>query len=358
MDLPSAREIELETLLRQRDTQIAELTDEISHLRQYLSTQPAPSTAEPISLPPALVSLLLPHINDRSSDATPSSGTLAAALTHRAKVLQEENDELYELLKSGETGRLKEDVRVLRRLVERLEGALKESHQVIASLSEELGKSHEEIVAQGRQAHTAKAHPHSQSPAPRNAYQMPPHIQTSTNGSSKPLPTGPRAHKKQRLSEPQVSPVTPNAPLAPPSKGYSQSSSGPLSDARDPRDARASASVDRKPPIVDEDQRTRPRSPEQMRDRGRDRGRERDARDKDRDRERDKGQGRDRLRDRDRGRDRDMRDRDRDRDRDRPARRNGGGPGGGGGGGGRRNRGGTNASQNATDRSLAQRMGL
>lgn len=70
------------------------------------------------------MSFLLPHINDRS-DATPSSGTITTALTHRAKVLQEENDELYELLKSGETGRLKEDVRALRRLVERLEGALK-----------------------------------------------------------------------------------------------------------------------------------------------------------------------------------------------------------------------------------------
>ncbi|OCH92915.1 hypothetical protein OBBRIDRAFT_885903 [Obba rivulosa] len=358
MDLPSAREIELETLLRQRDAQIAELTDEVSHLRQYLSTQPTPATTEPISLPPALVSLLLPHINDHTSDATQSSGTLTVALTHRAKVLQEENDELYELLKSGETGRLKEDVRVLRRLVERLEGALKESHQVIASLSAELDKSHEAIMAQGRQVNAAKGNAHSQSPAPRNAYQAPPHMQSSTNGSGKPLPTGPRAQKKQRLSEPQTSPVTPTAPsLPPPVKVAPHADVRDSRDSRDIRDSRASASVDRKPMAVDEDQRTRPRSPERERDR--DRGRDRDSRVGERHREHEREKGRDRVRDRDRDRDHDMRDRDRDRDRDRPSRRSGGpGGGGGNGGGGRRNRGGNGASHNSMDRSLAQRMGL
>ena len=72
------------------------------------------------------MSLLLPHIIERS-DATPTSpsSTATAALTQRVKVLQEENDELYELLKTGETGRLKEDVRSLRRVVQKLEGALK-----------------------------------------------------------------------------------------------------------------------------------------------------------------------------------------------------------------------------------------
>jgi len=47
------------------------------------------------------------------------------ALKQRARILQEENDELYELLKSGETGKLKEEVRGLRRVVVRLEGALR-----------------------------------------------------------------------------------------------------------------------------------------------------------------------------------------------------------------------------------------
>jgi hypothetical protein len=41
------------------------------------------------------------------------------------KLLQEENDELYELLKSGEVGGLKEEVSGLRRVVDRLEKALK-----------------------------------------------------------------------------------------------------------------------------------------------------------------------------------------------------------------------------------------
>lgn len=40
-------------------------------------------------------------------------------------MLQEENDELYELLKVGETGKLKEDARALRRVVQKLEGALR-----------------------------------------------------------------------------------------------------------------------------------------------------------------------------------------------------------------------------------------
>ncbi|KAI0682861.1 hypothetical protein BC835DRAFT_1423907 [Cytidiella melzeri] len=135
MELPTSREIELETLLRQRDAQVAELTDEVAHLRQYLPTQPAPTVSDPISLPPPLVSLLLPLINSRSSTAVASSDTVTAALTQRVKVLQEENDELYEILKSGETGRLKEDVRSLRRVSQKLEGALREAHQVIESLS-------------------------------------------------------------------------------------------------------------------------------------------------------------------------------------------------------------------------------
>jgi hypothetical protein len=50
---------------------------------------------------------------------------VTAALTQRARSLQEENDELYDLLKQGETGKLKEEVQGLRRLVEKLEGALR-----------------------------------------------------------------------------------------------------------------------------------------------------------------------------------------------------------------------------------------
>lgn len=49
---------------------------------------------------------------------------MTIALTQRAKQLQEENDELYDLLKHGETGRLKEEVRALRQVVRKMERAL------------------------------------------------------------------------------------------------------------------------------------------------------------------------------------------------------------------------------------------
>ena len=71
------------------------------------------------------MSRLLPLVNSRASTATSASDTVAAALTQRVKILQEENDELYELLKFGETGRLKEDVRSLRRASQKLETALR-----------------------------------------------------------------------------------------------------------------------------------------------------------------------------------------------------------------------------------------
>jgi WTAP/Mum2p family len=148
MDLPSSRELDLEALLRKKDSQLAELTvgplvqhcfscllnsplgkcqDEVNTLRQYLSTQPNASLTEPLSLPPALISLLLTHIDAASAESgvRSSSSTVNTALAQRAKLLQEENDELYELLKSSETGKLKEEVRGLRRAVNRLETALR-----------------------------------------------------------------------------------------------------------------------------------------------------------------------------------------------------------------------------------------
>ena len=105
----------------------------MTHLRQYLASQPTPTVTDPISLPPPLVSLLLPHINDRTTATSSSSqsSTVVQALTQRVKILQEENDELYELLKTGETGRLKEDVRSLKRVVQKLEGALRGSSGAI-----------------------------------------------------------------------------------------------------------------------------------------------------------------------------------------------------------------------------------
>lgn len=96
--------------------------------------------------------LLLPHIKNASKPAE-SSSTVITALTQKVKLLQEENDELYQILRVKETGKLKEEVRSLRKVVQSLEGSLRgalfvlcggnsllthffpESHQVIDSLS-------------------------------------------------------------------------------------------------------------------------------------------------------------------------------------------------------------------------------
>lgn len=73
--------------------------------------------------------MLLSHVNKAASSGPltgpSSSSTVSAALTQRVRLLQEENDELYDLLKHGETGKLKEEVRGLRRVVDRLESALR-----------------------------------------------------------------------------------------------------------------------------------------------------------------------------------------------------------------------------------------
>jgi len=68
----------------------------------------------------------MPHIESQANHTTSSvSATVAGGLNQRMRQLQEENDELYNLLKSTETGKLKDEVRSLRRAVSKLEGALK-----------------------------------------------------------------------------------------------------------------------------------------------------------------------------------------------------------------------------------------
>ncbi|KAF9569323.1 hypothetical protein CPC08DRAFT_701826 [Agrocybe pediades] len=221
MELPSARELELETLLREKDAQLAERTDEIVFLRQYLAKQPGPSTTEPVTLPPAFVSVLLPHISNaasRSSSATStsiagvsgSSSTVTAALTQRIKLLQDENEELYGLLKQSETGKLKDEVQSLRRLVSKLERALKESHQAMQTISQELEKSNETVANTSRLLEAAanhKCNAQSNSYSPKASYKTKsrPHDTIASteadNDSKSPLPTEPRAHKRPRLSE-------------------------------------------------------------------------------------------------------------------------------------------------------------
>jgi hypothetical protein len=78
------------------------------------------------------MAIMLPHlVNERSAvfgstfDSTGAHPGLLSALRQRVVMLQEENDELYDVLRRAETGRLDEEVRSLRRLVSKLERALK-----------------------------------------------------------------------------------------------------------------------------------------------------------------------------------------------------------------------------------------
>ncbi|PPQ83259.1 hypothetical protein CVT25_003998 [Psilocybe cyanescens] len=217
MDFPSTRELELEVLLREKDAQLAEVTDDNRALRQYLSKQPGPSTSDPVTLPPALFSVLLPHITSAAENTiASSSSTVTAALTQRTRLLQEENEELYNLLKQSETGKLKDEVRGLRRVVARLQGALKDSHQTISSLSTELDKAYETLDL----SQNARSIKKSKSPSrsPQNSYQAISHAEPTGNGThsaSRPPPTEPRAHKRPRLSESQPSSPPRLAPSLP-----------------------------------------------------------------------------------------------------------------------------------------------
>lgn len=219
MEVPTTREIELETLLRERDAQVTQLTDEVSHLRTFLNEQPAPSTTDPTNLPPGLTALILPHINSKHAPLSSGEGsgnslnTATAALLQRAKVLQEENDELYNLLKQGEVGKLKEEVRGLRRVVRRLEDALKESHGVINSLSSELEKAYESPLSVPPQRIPQSTPPQQQrmnGPAGGNTQRQNGNLsahQDSTPPSRSPAvdtrqlpPTAPRSQKKPRMA--------------------------------------------------------------------------------------------------------------------------------------------------------------
>ncbi|KAH6915332.1 hypothetical protein BKA70DRAFT_1420266 [Coprinopsis sp. MPI-PUGE-AT-0042] len=199
MALPSTRELELEALVRQRDAQIQELNDDITRLRRHLSTQQAPAPTDSVTLPPPILSVLRPHIRAAARESSPASSTVVNALIQRSRLLQEENDELYEILKVKETGKLKEEARGLRRVVHRLESGLRESHSVIAALTTELEKTNEALMATSKHIN---AHPHPEprheSRSPRNAYRE---TSSMNNGSARHPPTGPRAFKKQRLSD-------------------------------------------------------------------------------------------------------------------------------------------------------------
>jgi len=363
MEPPTQREIELENLLREREKQVAELTDEVYQLRKYLANQSSPSRSESVSLPPPLLSLLQPYITGQQSpDAQrTSSSTMTAGLIQRTRVLQDENDELYEILRSSETGKLKEEVRCLKKVATRMERALADSNNSITVLTDELEKSHKEVLS-SQNAEPRNSRRDSPSPPRRDARSIPP----GSPNSHKAIPTGPRAHKKQRLNdnEARISPAHSNASLP-----ASVSTLAPVHSNRATRHDRSphGGSKPRRSPAkeqrmdVDVDQKSSHRSRSISRDHSRDKQRERDyekekERERQRQRDRDREKERERAREKDHDRDRDRaNERHRDRERDRSKRN--GAHGGRGSGGGKKGARGAPTQDNG-DRTLAERLGL
>lgn len=191
-------------------------------------------------------------------------------------------------------------------------------------------------MASARASNSVNNHK-SYSRSPRTAYNPLPHpTDNGTTASSKLPPTGPRAHKKPRMSEAQASPPLRGTTALPAHKNHAHA----YSAAREHAPRRSSDGRGRPNHAkmeVEEDQRARPPSPG-LRD-------ERD-RDRDRDRERDRGNGAKR-----REREREPRDGHR-------AHKYDGGAGRGAPGRRPERLSFSNESASSADRTLAERMGL
>ncbi|KAG8982126.1 hypothetical protein FRC05_000268 [Tulasnella sp. 425] len=211
--LPSERELELEVLLKERDEHLTRLSNEVRSLRRRLPVSEQASTDEPFTLPSPVTNLLLPLLSKNSLHndlagasgqalSGPASATVTAALTGRLAALHQENEELYELLKRGAVGRLHEEVRELRVTTRKLEGALQESHTIISQLKTELGEAYRAIEKHGESSRYG-GKGQSRSRSPMNHYkQKPQSFAARQQPDTKPIPTGPRAFKKPRLSHP------------------------------------------------------------------------------------------------------------------------------------------------------------
>ncbi|KAG9051442.1 hypothetical protein FS837_006618 [Tulasnella sp. UAMH 9824] len=206
--LPGERELELEVLLKERDEHLTRLANEVRSLRRRLPVSEQPSTDEPFTLPSPLTNLLLPLLCKSSLPSNlaavsgqalsgPASATVTAALTARLAALHQENEELYELLKRGAVGRLHEEVRELRVTARKLEGALQESHTTISQLKTELEEAYRVIERHGKSSRSGGK---SRSRSPINHYKQQPQSFAGRQQDTKPIPTGPRALKKPRLS--------------------------------------------------------------------------------------------------------------------------------------------------------------
>ncbi|KAG8760258.1 hypothetical protein FRC14_003556 [Serendipita sp. 396] len=194
-NLPSLRELQLEELLRKREQQLLDATNEATYLRKQISELQENKTCSDEMVSETAMAVLVPHLVNERNTATgfginsgPLHSGLVSALRQRVTMLQEENDELYAVLRKAETGRLDEEAKALRNLVGRLESSLKESSEKVKYLSDEMEKTTELL--------TRKIPPRSDQPPTQPRRNVSPQ-DISTKGNHLP-PTGPRTHKKPR----------------------------------------------------------------------------------------------------------------------------------------------------------------
>ncbi|KIM25553.1 hypothetical protein M408DRAFT_331109 [Serendipita vermifera MAFF 305830] len=216
--LPSLRELELEQLLREREQQLSDITSELVILRKQLSESPSHGQSDELPVSAAAMAVLMPHlVNERNalvgtgSSSAPPNPALVAALRQRATMLQEENDELYNVLRRAETGRLDEEVKGLRVLVGRLERALRESNSKAKYFAEEMEKTTEILARKTSRSTSRMDDPISTPPYPAKNNRHPsPHNSTVSNSVSKPAqpPTGPRHKKPRTHASPVPQPIS------------------------------------------------------------------------------------------------------------------------------------------------------
>ncbi|CAG7848372.1 SubName: Full=Uncharacterized protein {ECO:0000313/EMBL:CCA74979.1} [Serendipita indica DSM 11827] len=201
--LPSLRELQLEELLRTRELQIQTLNNELLLAKKQLPALTPHGLVSEEAVSAAAMAALMPHlVNERNAINGIGSSELihpglVAALRQRATMLQEENDELYTVLRRAETGRLDEEVKGLRRLVDKLERALRESNEKVQYLSGEMAAT-TELLARDN---LTPVHPRRQDrePTPSRGSRSP------HDASPKPHhqpPTGPRSKKPRTYLSP------------------------------------------------------------------------------------------------------------------------------------------------------------
>jgi hypothetical protein len=114
------------------------LQTELQTLRTQKKEPPKDDWQSEQAVSQAAMAVLLPHlVNERNAALGTGSSSglthsaIVAALRQRASMLQEENDELYAVLRRAETGRLDEEAKGLRKLIGKLERSLKGEEPIL-----------------------------------------------------------------------------------------------------------------------------------------------------------------------------------------------------------------------------------